>query len=240
MATGVHDSRYVPHSWSTSLAGNTSGFGAPIPNLAAPPNPSSRQRYQVYAPSPSLRPVVGGSPNPPAYDTRDRGPQPFPPHNEVEMTREMLTEVLEYFSQLLPKYFDWNVIQSIAAATSSSKATSIPIQVPQPKIQGMRLVVHGGACMLLHPGLYQLSQQQQKASPGLPARTKTRDVDYILRGFIAEYGKRIPDAMERLKECIQATAKRFNLGADWMNSDADIALPMAHECVYFASVHVVM
>lgn len=134
------------------------------------------------------------------------------------MTRDMLMTVLDYFSQLLPQHFDWSVIQS----QSSGSAAAPP--------QGMRLVVHGGACMLLHPGLYALSMQQQSASPSMAARTKTRDVDYMHRGFIAEYGQnRIPDAAERLRECIQATARRFNLGADWMNSDADIALPMAHE-----------
>ncbi|KJA16750.1 hypothetical protein HYPSUDRAFT_147290 [Hypholoma sublateritium FD-334 SS-4] len=154
----------------------------------------------------------------PAYDARGHSLTSSPPHNDVEMTRKTLIAVLDYFSQLLPKYFDW---------------------------PGMRLVVHGGACMLLHPGLYSLSKQQQQASPGLVSRTKTRDVDYIHRGFMTEYGPHIPDAAERLKECIQATAARFNLGADWMNSDADIALPMAkdpsdgrlYDPVYSASVN---
>ena len=151
------------------------------------------------------------------------------------MTRDMLGNVLEYFSQLLPKYFDWNIVQGLAGATAAAaKPPVIPRMVdPHPMPQGMRLVVHGGACMLLHPGLYKLSKQQQLSSPGLVSRTKTRDVDYIHRGFMAEYGPHIPDAAERLKDCIQATAARFNLGADWMNSDADIALPMAKECVFY-------
>ena len=46
-----------------------------------------------------------------------------------------------------------------------------------------------------------------------------------------------PDAVKRLTAVVAAfpdwTAARFNLGADWMNSDADIALPMAKECVFY-------
>lgn len=173
----------------------------------------------------------------PVYDTPGNSLTSSPPHNNVEMTRDMLGTVLEYFSQLLPKYFDWNVVQSLAAQTAAAaKPLGItPMVDSQPMPQGMRLVVHGGACMLLHPGLYNLSKQQQQSPPGLKPRTKTRDVDYIHRGFMAEYGTHIPDAAERLKDCIQATAARFKLGADWMNSDADIALPMAKECVFLSS-----
>ncbi|KAF8968481.1 hypothetical protein BDZ97DRAFT_1590139, partial [Flammula alnicola] len=144
---------------------------------------------------------------------------PLPPRNDVEMTRDMLVLVLNYFSQILPQHFDLSGTQSRASSSSSAASP-----------QGLQFVVHGGACMLLHPGLYALSQQQQAVSPALPVRTTTRDVDYIHRGFMAEYGgNRLPDAAERLKECIRATARWFNLGADWMNSDADIALPMAHD-----------
>jgi hypothetical protein len=39
------------------------------------------------------------------------------------------------------------------------------------------------------------------------------------------------DANDRLKQCIFETALQFGLGADWMNSDADVALPMATEYV---------
>jgi hypothetical protein len=92
------------------------------------------------------------------------------------------------------------------------------------------MVVHGGACMLLHPGLYNLSQQQQQMIPSLPRRTTTRDVDYIHRSFITELAScGMPDAAVKLQECIKATARYYRLGADWMNSHADIALPMAHE-----------
>jgi hypothetical protein len=115
----------------------------------------------------------------------------------------MLIDVLEYFSQLVAQLFTGRTI---------------------------RMVVHGGACMLLHPGLYSLSQQQQQMIPSSPRRTTTRDVDYIHRSFVAELAScGMPDAAVKLQECIKTTARYFRLGADWMNSDADIALPMAHE-----------
>ncbi|KAJ3507414.1 hypothetical protein NLJ89_g6321 [Agrocybe chaxingu] len=127
----------------------------------------------------------------------------LPKHNEVEMTREMLLDVLNYFSQLTAQQFG-----------------NKPI----------RFVVHGGACMLLHEGLHNLSKQQQQMSPGMPGRTKTRDVDYIHRSFVKEMqGLGVMDAEARIRECIRGTARRFGLGLDWMNSDADIALPMAHD-----------
>lgn len=147
-------------------------------------------------------------------------PPPLAPRNEVEMTREMLSQVLTYFSTLIPSQF------------------------PRP----VRLVVHGGACMLLHPGLYAQTSGATSSSNNSPSgypfanttspssmpissRTATRDVDYINRSFAAEWhaSNGISDATERLKKCIRATARRFNLGADWMNSDADVALPMATE-----------
>jgi hypothetical protein len=95
--------------------------------------------------------------------------------------------------------------------------------------------------MLLHPGLFNLALQQHhlaasapSAAPNntLPRRTSTRDVDYIKRSFAAEWQRiGINDAVERLQSCIMSTARHFRLGADWMNSDADIALPMANEYV---------
>ncbi|KAJ7782122.1 hypothetical protein B0H14DRAFT_3585491 [Mycena olivaceomarginata] len=48
-------------------------------------------------------------------------------------------------------------------------------------------------------------------------RTTTRDIDYIARSFSSEWAQRA-----FLKPLLQ-----FGLGADWMNSDADVALPMA-------------
>lgn len=89
--------------------------------------------------------------------------------------------------------------------------------------------------MLLHSGLYNLALHQHHLSTNshlkaLPRRTTTRDVDYIRRSFTAEWQRiGIMDATERLQSCIQSTARHFHLGADWMNSDADIALPMAND-----------
>lgn len=40
------------------------------------------------------------------------------------------------------------------------------------------------------------------------------------------------DAEERLRRCVGRTAEVFGLGEDWMNCDADVALPLAYECVY--------
>ena len=137
----------------------------------------------------------------PTYNPESESP--LPPHNSVELNRDMLIDILEYFSQLVAQLFAGRTI---------------------------RMVVHGGACMLLHPGLYNLSQQQQQMIPSLPRRTTTRDVDYIHRSFateLASYG--MQDAAVKLQECIKTTARCFGLGADWMNSHADIALPMAHE-----------
>jgi hypothetical protein len=130
--------------------------------------------------------------------------QPLPPRNEIELSREMLMTVLTHLSTLIPSHFNGHLV---------------------------RLVVHGGACMLLHPGLYSLSQEhRQTTSDGLTLarRTTTRDVDYINRSFAAEWQRfGVSDATERLQSCIKATARQFGLGADWMNSDADVALPMA-------------
>jgi hypothetical protein len=80
----------------------------------------------------------------------------------------------------------------------------------------VRLVIHGGAVMVLHHEL--------------AGRQGTTDVDYIHRSFVTEWAKRgVPDAGERLGLCIAETARAYNLGADWMNSHADVVLPMAHE-----------
>ena len=166
--------------------------------------PDPRPHFQYAQPQPQPRP-----PSPPLD-------APIPPRNEVELTRDRLITLLTHFSTLIPSRFNGRPV---------------------------RLVVHGGACMLLHPGLYNLAVQQHHtlaaiAAPNspysiLPQRTTTRDVDYILRSFVAEWQQLgIMDAKERLQSCIQSTARQFHLGADWMNSDADIALPMAKESVF--------
>jgi hypothetical protein len=39
-----------------------------------------------------------------------------------------------------------------------------------------------------------------------------------------------PDGEQRLRICIAETARKFGLGADWMNDHADGALPWALVC----------
>ncbi|KAG7085391.1 hypothetical protein E1B28_002953 [Marasmius oreades] len=146
----------------------------------------------------------------------------IPPKNTKELNREMLINVLEHLSSLLEVEFGGTAI---------------------------RLVAHGGACMLLHPGLYDLARRKalyhSSMGENVQMRKTTRDVDYIRRSFIAEYvGKyKILDADYRLQKCIRATAVKFGLGADWMNADADVALPMSttsagtpYDPIYHASL----
>jgi hypothetical protein len=64
--------------------------------------------------------------------------------------------------------------------------------------------------------------------PSFSHREFTQDVDYIHRSFVSEYrALGFQDAEQRLRTCIAETAYRFNLGADWMNDHADVALPWA-------------
>jgi len=80
----------------------------------------------------------------------------------------------------------------------------------------VRLIIHGGAVMVLHRNLAH--------------RVSTRDVDFCLRAFIAEWHKKgVYDAEARLNVCIKATAAKFGLGIDWMNSHADVALPLSRD-----------
>jgi hypothetical protein len=86
----------------------------------------------------------------------------------------------------------------------------------------VRLVVHGGAVMVLHPSFTH--------------RESTQDVDYIHRSFAKEYrALGYTDAGEQLRSCIAETAVKFNLGADWMNAHSDTTLPLALECVCVSS-----
>jgi hypothetical protein len=110
--------------------------------------------------------------------------------NDIPLTRKLLKEVLMDLSERLYHSFRRQV----------------------------RLVVHGGAVMVLYPSFNH--------------RESTQDVDYIHRSFVTEYSALgFMDAGERLRKCIAETAYRFHLGADWMNDHADVALPMAFECV---------
>lgn len=126
----------------------------------------------------------------------------IPAVNHVEMDRQKLVNVLEYLGYRIGEHFSHKI----------------------------RLIVHGGACMLLHPGLHNLAKEQARMTPDMPIRKTTRDVDYIHRAFVNEwmaYGEH--DAEHKLQKCIRETAIKFGLGADWMNSAADVALPMAME-----------
>ncbi|KAJ3522580.1 hypothetical protein NM688_g8854 [Phlebia brevispora] len=107
-------------------------------------------------------------------------------HNQVLLDRPFLMTVLNDLSNRLLQVFGFAV----------------------------RLVIHGGAVMVLH---HQLN-----------CRRNTRDVDYCHRSFVAEWTQRgVRDAGDKLNACILATAKQWGLGADWMNAHADVALPMA-------------
>ncbi|CDO72038.1 hypothetical protein BN946_scf184943.g73 [Trametes cinnabarina] len=118
--------------------------------------------------------------------TKTKAPLPF--RNEVLMNRGYLLSALDDLAKHLYAAFGATV----------------------------RLVVHGGAVMVLHPLL--------------ACRESTRDVDYLHRAFEREWLARgFTDAGARLRSCIRATARVFNLGADWMNACADVALPMASD-----------
>ena len=116
--------------------------------------------------------------------------QTLKPINDIPLTRSLLKLVLHDLSERLYRSFR----------------------------QQVRLVVHGGSVMVLHPLFTH--------------RESTQDIDYLHRAFAAEYrALGFTDAEERLRKCIAETALKFNLGADWMNDHADVALPMALECV---------
>ena len=110
--------------------------------------------------------------------------------NEVPLTRKLLMQVLSDLSERLYRSFRRQV----------------------------RLVVHGGVVMVLHPSLSH--------------RESTQNVNFIHRSFVSEYrALGFPDAEQQLRTCIAETARKFDLGADWMNDHADTTLPWALECV---------
>ncbi|CAL1702887.1 unnamed protein product [Somion occarium] len=109
-------------------------------------------------------------------------------HNDVLLDRDNLSAILGHFSEGLYRSFAGRQV---------------------------RLVVHGGAVMVLHRRL--------------ACRDSTRDIDFCLRPFVTKCRKAgIYDAEAQLNSCIISTAKHFGLGADWMNSHADVALPVAY------------
>jgi hypothetical protein len=80
-----------------------------------------------------------------------------------------------------------------------------------------RFVVHGGTAILPH---------------SLFSHRESQGVDFIYPSFVFEYrALDFPDAEQRLRTCIAETARKFCLGADWMDDHADVALPWAQECV---------
>ena len=96
------------------------------------------------------------------------------PHNDVQLTREMLLDLLEDLQQRTCQVFGCQ----------------------------LRLFIHGGAVMLLHPLLSASS-----------TRRTTRDIDYMRRAFGHEWRKKgVYDAEDRLQSCIDATAHHFRVG----------------------------
>ncbi|KAG1812636.1 uncharacterized protein BJ212DRAFT_1301589 [Suillus subaureus] len=111
-------------------------------------------------------------------------------HNEVQLSKDFFCTLLAELSILVFQEFGCQI----------------------------RLFIHGGAVMILHPNLSTSSR-----------RRTTRDIDYIRRAFGHEWRKRgVYDAEERLQRCINAVAAKFYIGTDWMNADPDVALPFAH------------
>ncbi|KAF7341920.1 hypothetical protein MSAN_02047900 [Mycena sanguinolenta] len=156
-----------------------------------------------------------GSGRSPPQPSRQQSPVPagpsafggVPPRNARSLDRETLIQILNFFSTLIPAKFGAR--------------------------QQIRLVIHGGAVMLLNAELAQLAAVTAATDGRAKQRTTTRDIDYIARSFSSEWAQRYGmfDANDRLKHCILETALQFGLGADWMNSDADVALPMATDPV---------
>ncbi|KAN0078008.1 hypothetical protein V8E55_010065 [Tylopilus felleus] len=112
-------------------------------------------------------------------------------HNDTQLTHTMLRDLLDDLQQHTYQVFGCQI----------------------------RLFVHGGAVMILHPMLSTSS-----------TRRTTRDIDYIRRAFGHEWRKKgVYDAEDRLQSCINATAHKFRVGTDWMNADPDVALPFARD-----------
>lgn len=95
-------------------------------------------------------------------------------HNDIQLDRNMLFGLLDDLQQRTYQVFGGQI----------------------------RLFVHGGAVMILHPLLSTSS-----------TRRTTRDVDYIRRAFGHEWRKKgVYDAEDRLQSCINATAHKFRIG----------------------------
>ncbi|KAF7331384.1 hypothetical protein MKEN_00016300 [Mycena kentingensis (nom. inval.)] len=181
----------------------SSSFTSFVPP-AIPPFPTSQSPASFAGPHRfnTFPPTHGHAPSP--------GPSAFPfstvpPKNNKPLDRAMLHQVLEFFATC------------IAASFGTGRV--------------VRLVIHGGAVMLLNHSLSYIAAQT--SATDRMQRSTTRDIDFIQRSFASEWASRygVYDAPHRLRQCILRTAERFQLGADWMNSDADVALPMATDAV---------
>ncbi|KAJ7654242.1 hypothetical protein B0H17DRAFT_957002 [Mycena rosella] len=199
--------------WNGHSAASFSALAAPvIPPLdpSDSPFPSPTHDHSAFSAlaSPPQAPGPRRSTHPQITPQPSPGPEPssfggVPPRNARSLDGDGLMQVLDFLSTLLPARFG--------------------------PARQVRLVIHGGAVMLLNPDLARLAAETAATDARAPQRTTTRDIDYIARSFASEWAGRygVWDANDRLKQCVFETALQFGLGADWMNSDADVALPMA-------------
>ncbi|KAJ7641817.1 hypothetical protein FB45DRAFT_901080 [Roridomyces roridus] len=211
----------LPASWPSQHAPWYGHSGASFSALAAPvipplspldPFPSPTHGHSDFssalaAPSPPRRstphPRHQSSPNAAPGPSALGGVSNVPPRNMRALDRDGLVQVLNFLSTLLASRF--------------------------PNGHQIRLVIHGGAVMLLNEELAKLAALTAATDSRAKQRSTTRDIDYIARSFSSEWSARygVHDANDRLRQCTLETALQFGLGADWMNSDADVALPMA-------------
>ncbi|KAJ7203856.1 hypothetical protein GGX14DRAFT_501374, partial [Mycena pura] len=191
--------------WNGHSTASFSALAAPV----VPPLDPLDSPFPVFSPDHSDFAALAGPP-PPRF-ARHPSPSPasvfggVPQRNNRTLDRAALVEALDHLSQLVPTRFRNG--------------------------QQVRLVIHGGAVMLLNTELAALAAATAAADRAAQ-RSTTRDIDYLARSFAAEWARYgVFDADQRLKQCVYETAAHFGLGADWMNSDADIALPMATDPV---------
>ncbi|KAJ7440288.1 hypothetical protein B0H11DRAFT_1883191 [Mycena galericulata] len=198
-----------PPPWYGHPAASFSALAAPVIPPLHPldsPFPSPTHGHSAFSALAASSPPRH-SPHPQINHHPSPGPGPsfggVPPRNSRSLDRDALVQILNFLSTLLPARF------------GNGKQ--------------IRLVIHGGAVMLLNTELAQLAAVTAATDGRAKQRTTTRDIDYIARSFTSEWAQRygIYDANDRLRQCTHETALQFGLGADWMNSDADVALPMA-------------
>ncbi|KAJ6517140.1 hypothetical protein DFH09DRAFT_1099095 [Mycena vulgaris] len=198
-----------PPYWNGHSAASFSALAAPVIPPLHPydsPFPSPTHGHSAFSALAASPPRGSTHPRRTPHQSPVPGPSAFggvPPRNARSLDRDGLVQILTFLSTLLPAHFGNG--------------------------QQIRLVIHGGAVMLLNADLAQLAAETAAIDGRAKQRTTTRDIDYIARSFSSEWAQRygVYDANDRLKQCVFETAMQFGLGADWMNSDADVALPMA-------------